>query len=146
MPKAKPPIEAADTKKEQRFGRGQNPKSIANLRPSKPGMTNNPKGKPPGTLDFKTRFEKKLFALAPEKVQLAKGIADFCKGIKAGEITNADAMDAVLIYKAIVERDLAAIKEALDRTEGKPLQKQEVTGKDGGPVEQSVIFKRAQDK
>lgn len=30
-------------------GRGKNPKSLANLKPSTPGMTNNPNGRPPGT-------------------------------------------------------------------------------------------------
>lgn len=125
----------ADTEKKQRYKRGQNPNSRKNLKVFQPGQSGNPAGKPIGAIDFKTRFEKKLHAIAPDKVQQAKGIAEFCAGVKTGEITNADAIDAALLYKAIVERDMSAIRELLDRTEGKPTQAIEHTGKDGGPIE-----------
>jgi hypothetical protein len=129
------------TKDQGKVGRGKHPNSRKNLEKGAwaKGQSGNPDGKPVGTSDFKTRFEKKLFALAPDKVQLAKGISDFCAGINASDITNADALDAILIYKAVVERDMPAIKEVLDRTEGKAMQRSEITGKDGNPIEHKVF-------
>jgi hypothetical protein len=113
------------------YKRGEHPNSKKNLEMgmAKPGDVLNPNGKPPGTLDFKTRFEKKLHAITPENV--AKGIARFCVGVKAGEITNADALDATLLFKALEEQDMAAIKEVLDRIEGKAKQPIDFAGELG---------------
>jgi predicted transcriptional regulator len=41
-------------------------------------------------------------------------------------LTNYDVLDAVLLYKALIERDLASIKTILDRTEGRVRRTAEV--------------------
>lgn len=123
----------------QRKGRGSHPNSKKNLKLFEKGKSGNPNGNPIGTTHFRTRFANKLHAIAPDGAQAAKSISEFCKSIPAGKITNADALDAILLYKAIIKQDLAAIKEILDRTEGKAMQSHEHSGKDGNPIEQ--IFK-----
>lgn len=117
--------ETPNTQKEHRnapakYGRGQHPNSKKNLRLWQPGEAPNPNGKPKGAIDLKNRLLKMLEADAPGKVKNAEAIAEFCKGIS--EITNLDAVNARLLYCAIVEGESWAVKEIYDRIAGKATQ------------------------
>jgi len=105
---------------EEKYGRGEHPNSKANLQLWQPGDVPNPSGKPKGAIDIKTRLIKMLENVAPDKVQNAKGIAEFCDGIS--QITNLDAVNARLLYCAIVEGESWAVKEIFDRIAGKAPQ------------------------
>ncbi len=105
---------------EQKYGRGNHPNSKKNLQMFKEGDVPNPKGKPKGAIDIKNRLIKMLENVAPDKVQNAKAIAEFCDGIS--HITNLDAVNARLLYCAIVEGESWAVKEIFDRIAGKPTQ------------------------
>jgi hypothetical protein len=89
-----------------------------NLKPFKKGIDSrrNLLGRPVGALNFKTRFNQILALAAPEFLQHADEIRKFSQSVKT--LTNQDVLDAVLLYKALIERDLASIKTILDRTEG----------------------------
>ncbi len=116
----------ANTQKEHRneggkFGRGQHPNSKKNLRLWQPGDSSpNPDGKPLGAIDIKNRLVKMLENIAPDKIQNAESITAFCDGIS--KITNLDAVNARLLYCAIVEGESWAVKEIFDRIAGKPSQ------------------------
>jgi hypothetical protein len=120
----------ANTQKEHRneggkFGRGQHPNSKKNLQLWQPGDSSpNPNGKPPGAIDIKNRLIKMLENIAPDKIQNSKQITDFCTGIS--QVTNLDAVNARLVYSAIVEGQGWAIKEIFDRIAGKAPQAVEV--------------------
>ncbi len=115
----------ANNEKEMRnerenYGRGQHPNSKKNLQMFKEGDVPNPNGKPLGAIDIKNRLIKMLENIAPDKVQSAESIAAFCTGIT--RVTNIDAVNARLVYSAIVEGEGWAIKEIFDRVAGKPSQ------------------------
>lgn len=52
-----------------------------------------------------------------------------------------EAMVMTLMDMAIKNKDLAAIKEITDRVEGKAIQRSEITGEDGEPMQGLVIIK-----
>ncbi len=115
----------ANTQKEHRnepeqYGRGKHPNSKKNLQLWQPGDVPNPAGKPKGAIDVKNRLIKMLENIAPDKIQNAKAITDFCEGIS--KITNLDAVNARLLYCAIVLGEAWAVKEVFDRIAGKPTQ------------------------
>jgi len=120
----------ANTQKEHRnegekFGRGQHPNSKKNLQLWQPGdYSPNPNGKPLGAIDIKNRLIKMLENIAPGRIQNAESITAFCEGIS--KITNLDAVNARLLYCAIVEGESWAIKEIFDRIAGKAPQAIEV--------------------
>ncbi len=105
---------------EQKYGRGNHPNSKKNLQMFKEGDVPNPAGKPKGAIDIKNRLIKMLENIAPGKVQNSAAIAAFCEGIS--KITNLDAVNARLLYCAIVEGESWAVKEIFDRIAGKPTQ------------------------
>jgi hypothetical protein len=113
----------ANTQKEHRnapekYKRGEHPNSKKNLQLWEPGESPNPSGKPKGAIDLKNRLLKMLESDAPGKVKNAEAIAEFCKGIS--QITNLDAVNARLLYCAIVEGESWAVREIYDRIVGKP--------------------------
>jgi hypothetical protein len=115
----------ANTQKENRnepeqYGRGKHPNSKKNLQLWQPGDVPNPNGKPKGAIDIKNRLIKMLENIAPDKIQNAKAITDFCEGIS--KVTNLDAVNARLLYCAIVEGESWAVKEIFDRIAGKAPQ------------------------
>ncbi len=115
----------ANTQKEHRnepeqYGRGKHPNSKKNLQLWQPGDVPNPNGKPKGAIDIKNRLAKMLENIAPDKIQNAKSITDFCSGVS--NITNIDAVNARLLYCAIVEGESWAVKEIFDRIAGKAPQ------------------------
>jgi hypothetical protein len=105
---------------EQKYRRGQHPNSKKNLQMFKEGDVPNPSGKPVGAIDIKNRLAKMLENIAPDKIQNAESITAFCDGIS--NITNLDAVNARLLYCAIVEGESWAVKEIFDRIAGKPSQ------------------------
>jgi len=111
----------ANNEKEMRntpkYSRGKHPNSKSNLKMFKEGDVPNPNGKTKGAMDVKNRLIKMLENIAPEKIQDAKAITDFCEGIP--QITNLDAVNARLLYCAIVEGESWAVKEIFDRIAGK---------------------------
>jgi hypothetical protein len=117
---------------EQKYRRGQHPNSKKNLQMFKEGDVPNPNGKPVGAIDIKNRLIKMLENIAPGMVQNAGSITVFCEGIS--KITNLDAVNARLLYCAIVEGESWAVKEIFDRIAGKAPQAIEVGNKDGEPM------------
>jgi hypothetical protein len=57
-------------------------------------------------------------------------------------VTNAEAVAIVLTLKAI-QGNLPAIRELLDRTEGKAVQQVQLTGADGGPIDVTSTTRNA---
>ncbi len=105
---------------EQQYGRGQHPNSKKNLQMFKEGDVPNPNGKPKGAIDVKNRLIKMLENIAPGKVQNSEAIAAFCDGMSS--IKNIDAVNARLLYCAIVLGEAWAVKEIFDRIAGKASQ------------------------
>ncbi len=105
---------------EEQYGRGKHPNSKKNLQMFKEGDVPNPNGRPVGSIDVKNRLVKMLENISPGSVQSTKEIADFCSGVS--NITNIDAVNARLLYCAIVLGESWAIKEIFDRIAGKPTQ------------------------
>lgn len=102
------------------YGRGQHPNSKQNLKMFKEGDVGNPNGKPLGAIDVKNRLTKMLENVAPGKVQDAESIAAFCAGVS--KVTNIDALNARLLFCAIVQGEAWAVKEIFDRIAGKSPQ------------------------
>jgi len=90
------------------------------------GESMNPKGKPKGIENSKTRL-KRLLAIVEKK---GNPLSE-----KAGveEFSMLELMDAALILKA-QSGDVLAYREILDRFEGKVAQKSEMSGPDGDPL------------
>jgi hypothetical protein len=105
---------------QEKYRRGQHPNSKKNLQMFKEGDVGNPNGKPVGTIDVKNRLIKMLENITPDGVQNTKEIADFCTGLT--RVTNLDAVNARLVYSAVVDGEAWAIKEIFDRIAGKPTQ------------------------
>jgi len=92
------------------------------LRPDK-GESMNPKGKPKGVLNSKTRLLKLLEIVTRQDHPLDKAQ-------KNKDFSQIELMDAAMILKAQAG-DVLAYREILDRLEGKVAQKSEMTGPDG---------------
>src|SRR6476620_11223730 len=94
----------------------------------KPGQSGNPAGRPKGK-SITTILNELLEKVAGDKVKLSAAVIEFMEEDRP--LTNAEALSMTLLYKALVQNDMKAITEIMDRTEGKSLQKTELTGKDG---------------
>jgi hypothetical protein len=90
----------------------------------KPGESGNPSGRPAGSKNVSTILREMLQQIAPKEVISSKFVKEFCKGKK--RVTIADAIAARLLMSAIVQGDLQAIREVIDRLEGKSTQKLDV--------------------
>lgn len=106
----------AKTTEEQRKNSGA---GRANLRPFKPGQSGNPGGRPKG---------KSLTALLRERLD------------EVDEATGKTIAQLVVEGWVNAARDgnVPAIKEALDRTEGKVIERKELSGPDGGPIQMDL--------
>ena len=102
-----------------------------NVAPHKwePGQSGNPAGLPKGTQHSKTRLKRLLEAVQTAAHPVTKEKEQF---------TTLELMDAALMAKAL-KGDVLAYRELLDRFEGKVAQGLELTGKDGGPIENSWV-------
>lgn len=89
-------------------------RSLANLRPWKKGVSGNPGGRPK-TLPITDVLKEELEKRGKHNVQVARAIAR-----KLIELALAGNMDAIAMIG--------------DRTEGKPTQRSEHSGPDGGPI------------
>ena len=125
------------TKSAQRKGRGLHPNSLANLRPSTKGMTNNPNGRTEGSRNLSTLLREMLAMIAPDEIVNSKFVREFCRNKRS--ITNADALTARLISEGLLKGEAWAIKEILDRTEGKAMLSVDVTS-DGEKLEGNKTF------
>lgn len=77
-----------------------------------PGQSGNPKGRPP-----KERvISDVLLKMLKDKPELITALA------------------TTLLELSLKKKDMAAIKEVLDRLEGKTVQRNELTGEDGGDL------------
>lgn len=102
-------------------------KSMSNLKPCKPGETHNPNGRPRGAKSVTTILKERLQEIAPGAVIDIEVLRRYAQGKPIKSVTTADALACVLLNKALDKGgDLAAIKEVLDRTEGKAQQSLEV--------------------
>lgn len=88
-----------------------------NLKPWKPGESGNPNGRPPKGYSITEAFKSMLAAEPEVKAQIV----------------------AAIKQKAI-EGDSAAQKLVWNYMDGMPKQGIEVTGEDGGPVQQSITI------
>ena len=119
----------------------KNPKSLANLRPAKPGEVRNPKGnnrKRPWTDRMFERSEM-LLASTEEGEQIRKALQ------LPKEATFADAAVLTLMRKAI-KGDVGAIKEMADRIEGKAPERLEITGPDRKEITIRLLHDREKRK
>ena len=114
---------------------GKNSGGTANLTPFQPGQSGNPAGRPKGVLNFKTRLEMALSALAVEFA------AQYNKKHPNKPI-NADDVDIMGdIFQQFVNKarngDLKAIDSLLDRAYGKAVQPLKHQGDPENPLELS---------
>jgi hypothetical protein len=101
-------------------------------KPFQKGESGNPNGRPVGSRNVSTILKEMMESLAPDELVNAKFVKEFCKGKK--KVTTADAIAARLINEGLIKGEPWAMKEILDRTEGKAKQGLELTGKDGAPI------------
>lgn len=121
--------------KELRNRRGSHANSRANLKPIKKGEIRNPNGRPQGSRNISLVLKEILMAEAPEVLVDSKFVQEFTRELGLRRITNADVMAARIVFEALMNGEPWAIKELIDRTEGKPIQISEITGRDGNPIE-----------
>lgn len=105
----------------------------------KPGESGNPNGRPKGVKNVTTILREMLEKIAPTDVADAKFVKEFCKGLKS--VTNADAIAARILKAALVDGESWAIKELIDRTEGKAIATLDVGSKDGEPLNITFDFR-----
>ena len=91
----------------QRNGRGSNPQSLANLRPFRPGKSGNPSGLPAGV----PKVSVALMSLLRED---ARG--NYQPKTRAEQLAWA-------IFQRALKGDVPALREILDRCEGRTAQK-----------------------
>ncbi len=107
-----------------------NPKSLDNLKPFEKG--HEPMGgRPKGSVSIVNLLEKALRKEVTHKDPVTK---ELC----SKEMQEWIALK--LMVKAF-NGDMAAIKEVLERVDGRVTQKTETTGKDGGPIEHDIKTK-----
>jgi hypothetical protein len=93
----------------------------------KPGQSGNPAGRPKGTLSLVSLLKRKL--------------AEYIETTDEKKITYAEALIIEMLKKALKDGDVAMIRDIMDRIDGRPTQRTELTGKDGEPIE----FKNIRD-
>lgn len=136
----------ANTKKEQRkkIGRGNNPNSRANLKPSQPGMTNNPFGKPKGKKDRATVLKKWLDLIVTFKNEIPDDEEEQKKIFEAlpesFQVTVEEAIGFALISEA-KNGNIAAIKEINDSIYGKLTDKTEIEQNVKHSIDEETIKK-----
>jgi hypothetical protein len=119
--------------------RGKNPKSLANLKPAKPGEVRNRLG-----VNRKRPFSDRYFAIAeevmPEKLLKAFNKEAGSELLKPGA-TWGDA-DAYGQFLQATKGNVNAAREVADRVEGKPPQRLEITG----PEKKIVTIRLVDDR
>lgn len=108
--------------------RGKNPKSLANLKPAKPGEVRNPQG-----INRKRPFSDLYLidanAVVPEKwrrkLNKQFGAPLFEKGMTWAEVSTR------ALHAKASGGDVEAVRELADRLEGKPPKRLEITAQPG---------------
>ena len=122
--------------------RGKNPKSLANLKPAKPGEVRNPTG-----VNRKRPFSDRYHAIAeevmPEKLRRAFNKDAGAELLKPGA-TWGDA-DAYGQFLQTARGSTIAAREVADRVEGKPPQRLEITGPERKLVTLRIIDDRKKE-
>ena len=98
--------------------------NVLNLISYRKGESGNRNGRPRGSRNSSTVLTGLMNEIAPESVVHASFIKCVTKGIK--KPTIADALAARLVYEGVVNGQLPALREILDRTEGKAKQSIEI--------------------
>jgi len=99
----------------------------------KPGQSGNPKGRPPGIPNAKTRYKRLLELTTKATNPITKETEDF---------TQLELMDMAIFNKAL-KGDLASYNTIMDRLEGKPQQSTDLTS--GGESINPVLVKFLDD-
>jgi len=83
----------------------------------KEGMSGNPAGKPIGARGFTTKVREALEKIADGQ-----------------NYTYEEAFIKAILKKAIIDRDVGMMRTVWEQLDGKPIQRTELTGKDGEPI------------
>jgi hypothetical protein len=94
------------------------------------------RGRKKGSRNVSTILREMLEKIAPDEVINTKFVKEFCKGKK--RVTISDAIAARLINEGLIKGESWAIKELMDRTEGRATERHELTGKNGEPLMKPV--------
>ena len=116
------------TEKKQRYGRGQNPNSKANLKLFKAGVSGNPAGKEVGTLDRKTTIAKWAFI----EIDIVNPIT------KKKERGTPDDEVHLAWLRECRKGNMAAIREYLDTMYGKIIDKMDVNTNVQGSLDLNI--------
>jgi hypothetical protein len=101
----------------------------------KPFTKNDPRrhnGRPKGAHNVSTILGRMLKKVAPEAIVDKKFVREYTAGKK--RVTIGDVIACRLLFEAINEGSIHAIKEINDRTEGKSTQGLEVSSPDGSAI------------
>ncbi len=121
-------------------------KQNANLKPIKPGESRNPKGRPKGKLNFDTRIDLAIDALAEAYVNTQnKDPKNKNKQITINDVDIEGDIFKQYLNKARAGDNKFAL-HFMDRRHGKAVQPVELTGKDGKAIEFSVRLQKAREK
>lgn len=107
-----------------------------NLKSYQKGQSGNPNGRPAGSRNVSTVLTEMLRELAPKAIIDASFIKEISKSRKRP--TLADAVAAKIIYMGLVNDQPWALKELLDRTEGKPAQSIRTEVEKPAPLEMAI--------
>jgi hypothetical protein len=104
-----------------------NEKSLESIKPYefKPGESGNPSGRPVGSVSIVTKLKRLM----------EQEFSDF-DPTDNNKLTKKQIQEWIALKLVVqaMKGDMTAIKEALERIDGKVLQKLESTGKDGEPL------------
>jgi hypothetical protein len=85
-------------------------------------------GRKKGSKNFSTILRQVLSMPAPKAMQKKKNLRGLLGLSEGAKMTNAEAMAAQMIWRAVSKGDLAFINQVIDRTEGKATRKIEFEG------------------
>lgn len=104
-------------------------KRLANLKPFQKGQSGNPEGRPEGTKNRATILRR-----------LLETATDFTNPLTLKKETLPLEEQIMIALIARAKRgDIAAIKEIQDTLYGKVVDKHEIGGKEGGPIQITII-------
>ena len=117
-----------------------NPNAIKNLKPIKKGERRNPKGRPKNFVDA-SLDELKAKGYEPITPGQVAGIYQTIVALSRDDMAKLAANDKAPMISRIIAKGILGnkgfdmIEKMLDRAQGRPTSRNEVTGKDGGAIE-----------